>query len=76
MSPSEERQQAWMAQWRSASRELEAVWRQELRALSDAEARRASDALLSLFDPRDVPEHRLTWSGLVEQQRLLHSRRR
>jgi hypothetical protein len=74
--PTEAQEEAWMAQWRNASRELDAVWRQELRAMTDEQALVAADELLSLVDPRELPEHRRVWSGLVEQQAVLHSRRR
>jgi hypothetical protein len=73
---SEAQQAAWMEQWRSASRELEAVHRQELREMTDAQALLAAEALLSLVEPGAVPEHRRVSSGLVEQQAVLHSRRR
>jgi hypothetical protein len=60
---------AWLAQWSAASSALERVHDDELRALTDAEALRRIDALLSLPSPWVDPARRSS-SGLVEQQRL------
>ncbi|HEY2030553.1 MAG TPA: hypothetical protein VGH20_15240 [Myxococcales bacterium] len=59
--------QQWLRQWQNAAVELEKIRRDELRALSDADALLAIDALLSL--PAAVPDDRWKTSGLVEQQR-------
>ena len=71
-----EEQRAWMEQWRRAGPALEAQRRQELRAMSEAEALAASEALLSLLAVVPVDPNRLTDSGLVRQQALFHRRRR
>jgi hypothetical protein len=65
-------EEAWMAQWRSAERELAALNIRDLRRLTDEEALRASDALLSLATAVPLPPERLRSSGLVAQQALLH----
>jgi hypothetical protein len=68
---------AWYAQRRAAAAALATVHDDELRALSDAEATRRADALLSIPIPASaLPEQRRTSSGLVEQQRLFARRRR
>jgi hypothetical protein len=72
----EARYAAWMDQWRSASVELAAVHRRELSAMTDSQALQAAGALLSVVEPGEVPQHRRVSSGLVEQQAILHSRRR
>ena len=65
-----EQQQQWMSQWRLAAVRLVQIKRDELAQMSDAEALRASDDLLSLapYAYKD-PRYR-TYSGLIEQQRL------
>ena len=73
MSSTEEIARRWMAQWRVAGVRLAEVRRAELRSLTDADARAAIADLLALADllpPREGG------SGLVDQQRLLHSPRR
>lgn len=66
---------AWMRQWQAAGPALEAVRRLELRALTEEEALAASEALLSMAALTPAPKDRLTSSGLVIQQALLHRRR-
>jgi len=68
-------QRAWMAQWRDAGPALEAQRRHELRMLSDREALAATHALLDVALLTPINPARLTDSGLVHQQRLLHRRR-
>jgi hypothetical protein len=68
-------QRAWMEQWRSAAKALEEQRKQELGAMSDAEALAASEALLSLALVVPINPDRLTDSGLVQQQALFHRRR-
>ena len=63
-----EEQRAWMAQWRSAAVELEKVKIAELRALTEEQAARDSEVLLSL-GPFPLDPQRQSSSGLVEQQR-------
>jgi hypothetical protein len=71
-----EEQQAWFRQWESAGPKLDRIRALELASLSAEDALRASDALLSLVEPGEVGEDRLKSSGLVEQQRLFHQRRK
>lgn len=63
-----------MAQWRGAAVALAEQREKELRALTDAEALAASEALLSLAALLPLRPDRLTTSGLVCQQALLHRR--
>ena len=65
-----------MEQWRAAGPALEAVRRRELRAMSGGQALAASEALLALAGSVPLSERRLRSSGLVEQQRLFHSKTR
>lgn len=62
----------WARQRRHAARALHDLRRRELRSLTDEQARQAIADVLDLL--RDIPEGEPT-SGLVEQQRLLHSGR-
>ena len=64
-----------MKQWRRAAGALAAQRRRELRALTDAEALAAADALLSLATVLPLDPRRLSDSGLVRQQALFHRRR-
>ena len=63
-----------MAQWRSAAIALAEQRARELGDLTDAEALAASAALLSLALAVPIDPARLTGSGLVRQQALLHRR--
>ena len=67
-----EQQRQWMAQWRHAAVELELQRGRELIEMTDAEALRLSDILLSM--PVERPER--DNSGLVEQQRWFQKLRR
>ena len=67
---------AWFAQWTKASRALAEVSERELRELSEAEALRRTDALLSLGARQPVSAARETHSGFVEQQALFARMRR
>lgn len=69
-------QRAWMEQWRHAAVALEAQRRQELRAMSDAAALAASDALLALASATPLDPGRLADSGLVRQQAFFRRHRR
>ena len=73
MTPAE--QEAWMAQRRAAGPQLLEVRRRELRSLTDEEALRASEILLSVASGTPCSAERLRYSGLVDQQALFHSRR-
>ncbi len=64
-----EEQRAWMAQWRSAEKALLEVKREELRALTEEEARAATEELLGSIPFPLPPELERKTSGLVEQQR-------
>src|SRR5688500_2388746 len=66
---------AWMAQWRAAGPALAEQKRHELRALTDDQARAATDALLELGASLPLHSSRESSSGLVTQQAVLHSRR-
>jgi hypothetical protein len=64
-----------MAQWRSAAVALEEQHAQELRELTTEAAQAATQALLELGARSPITPKRWNWSGLVEQQALLHRRR-
>lgn len=68
----ERQQRAWMAQWRAAGPVLEQIRLQEL-AVADMGriASALEDACLAAVRGRELTQR----SGLVEQQRILHSRR-
>lgn len=57
----------WVNRWTSTGKELEAIRRRELEAMTDQQAREAALDLLTMPLPSDLPP-RLE-SGLVEQQR-------
>lgn len=61
----------WVEQWRYAAIALEELRGQELRALTDAEARIILRQVMSTPGPDASSSHT---SGLVEQQRLFHSK--
>lgn len=61
-----------MAQWRRAHGALARVRADELAQLSAADALAAADTLLAIGANRPLSGERLTWSGLIEQQRYLH----
>ncbi len=66
---------AWLRQWRAAGDALRVQRAAALRAMTDAEARDASAALLALAAGSYRDPARETHSGLVEQQRLFHQAR-
>jgi len=71
-TPTREQQLRWVEQYKAAARELEAQRRRELRALTEDEALRQSEILLSIpASWRARPD----WSGLVEQQALFRRMR-
>lgn len=61
-----------MAQWRGAERDLADIRRRDLQRLTDEDALRASEAVLSLATAFAIPPDRRRSSGLVAQQALLH----
>lgn len=63
----------FVERWRKAGPELEEVRREELRGLTDVDARRLFNAVLEFANA--LRHHRPT-SGLVEQQRLFQKARR
>jgi hypothetical protein len=67
---------AWLAQKRAGALKLAAVSQAELAAMSDEEALARTEALLDMVDGAQLPERRLRYSGLVEQQRRFHRARR
>ncbi len=71
MSGSDVQANQWLRQWKSAGPALAEVRKRELRELTDEEALRASEAVLSIPAPPVSPE-RWTTSGLVEQQAWFH----
>ena len=58
----------WADTWERAGRELDALRRRDLQAMTDDDVRRAVADLFSGGAPDDLPPR--TTSGLVEQQRL------
>jgi hypothetical protein len=66
----------WVETWALAGKELEAIKRRELEAMTDEQAREAALGLLTMPLPADLPAR--IDSGLVEQQRWfskLHPKR-
>jgi len=64
----------WAKTWERAGRELSALRRRELQAMTDDDIRRAVAELFSGPLPPDLPPR--ATSGLVEQQRLFALLRR
>ena len=75
MIPDRAAQREWLRQWDEAGRALAAERRKELLHLSDKRALAASEALLALVTTVTLSPGRRHWSGLVEQQALVHRRR-
>ena len=65
----------WMAQWRKSAAALARVRAEELSHLPAADALAATDTLLAIGANMPLSAERLTWSGLIEFQRILHGRR-
>lgn len=57
----------WAETWERAGRELDALRRHELQAMTDEQAKAAALDLLTMPLPEDLPPR--DGSGLVEQQR-------
>ena len=70
-----EDERAYVRRWVETGRLLEERRWRELRALDPAVALRASDHLIDAALRVPLPAGRLQWSGLVEMQDTLHSRR-
>lgn len=64
----------WAETWERAGRELSALRRRELQAMTDDDVRRAVSDLFSSPLPPDLPAP--ATSGLIEQQRLFAVLRR
>jgi len=64
----------WAETWERAGRELSALRRRELQAMTDDDVRRAVAELFSGPFPPDLPPR--ATSGLIEQQRLFAVLRR
>ena len=60
----------WVAQWRTTGPLLEAIRAEELRAMTEEQARAASEMLLAAAPIPGDPRTDSTTSGLVEQQRI------
>ncbi len=75
MTPPTAAERQWGRQWALAATALAAVRARELRTLTDEDALAATEQLLALVNPAELPATRRTGSGLVELQRLLHGRR-
>jgi hypothetical protein len=73
MATTPAQQRRWMAQWREAAVMLDEVKRDELANLTEREAWRQTESLLSL-----APHYRRLsrTSGLVQQQAWFHKRNR
>ncbi len=64
-----EEQRAWATQWKKAAVALNAVKREELQNLTEEQACKISNMLLSMVTFPRPPGPRDETSGLVEQQR-------
>jgi hypothetical protein len=69
-------QVAWMRQWHAAAVALADDEKARLAALTEEDAWAQSEVLLALATPVSPTDPRHSWSGLVEQQALLHRRPR
>jgi len=67
-----EMERAYVKQWAETGRLLEEIRWRELAALDPETALRASDALIEAALRVPLPSKRREWSGLVEQQAVLH----
>lgn len=65
-------QRAYVKRWVETGQLLDELRWRELRAIDDAVAIAATDHLIDAALQVPMPEARLSWSGLVEQQALFH----
>lgn len=65
----------WLAQWRRAGAALDRVRADDLARLDDAAALAAADTLLAIGATQPLPADRVAWSGLIDLQRQLRSKR-
>jgi hypothetical protein len=70
-----EAERTYVRRWAETGRVLEELRWRELAALGDQQALGAADALIEAALLVPLPEARRRWSGLVEQQALLHRSR-
>ncbi len=70
-----ELERRWVLQWIETGKLLDEIRRRELKAMTEDEARRASENVLSLAENFPLPARRIAWSGLIEQQAIFHRRR-
>lgn len=68
-------ERAYVKRWVDTGRVLEAIRWQELRSLDDQAALDAARSLIDAALRVPLPAGRERWSGLVDQQDLLHRRR-
>ena len=71
-----EEERAYVKNWIETGRRLEEIRWRELRDLDEADALEASGRLIDAALRVPLPDHRRRWSGLVDQQHLLHRHRR
>jgi hypothetical protein len=71
-----DQERAYVQGWAETGRLLEELRWRELAALDGDRALAASDALIEAALRVPLPEARRRWSGLVEQQAILHRRKR
>jgi hypothetical protein len=66
----------WVEQWRTAGPLLEQIRIEELRAMTDEEARKIAECLLEAAPMANDWSPNPSSSGLIEQQRIFRSGRR
>ena len=71
-----EQQRAYVRLWKENTKILAQIKKEELRALTEEEACRDTDCVLSMMRPQDAWRHDPNSSGLFEQQRLFMLARR
>ena len=67
-------ERAYVKQWAETGRLLEEIRWRELATLDPETALHASDTLIEAAMRVPLPPHRREWSGLIEQQAILHRR--
>ncbi len=68
-------QQRYVKRWIETGRLVEEIRWRELQNLDDGRAREASRSLIEAALLVPLPAQRRRWSGLIEQQDLLHRRK-
>jgi len=69
-----EAERAYVRRWAETGKWLESVRWQELRAIDESTALKATDDLIEAALLVPLPDGRRQWSGLVEWQDLVHAR--